>query len=364
MIRNRRDRGFTLVELLVAMAVFVVICGAALTFFAYHLPLFKSQQNMAGLNIATRNAVSQLQLDVINAGSGYYQGINIPDFPIGLTIENNVATSSSPCNTPATFAYGPNCFDQLNIIAIDPTVPPSHPASSQPCQPTDTSAILFADPISPTTTTQLANDYHSGDEVLLIKSDGSQLMTTVILSKDGAVTGGKVQLQHNKTAADGTNPLGDPAGITSYANNKLGASFCPGDWILKINPITYKVDTSTASNPKLIREQPSGSTNDVVLAEQVVGFKVGAIIWNSCTPSCTSDDGSTYIYDDSTYSSGGVLQKHNYTLIRSVQIELIGRTTPNFDPTYRYRNGFDGGPYQIESVSVVVNPRNLTMNNQ
>jgi hypothetical protein len=345
-------------ELLVAVAVFTVIFGAALTLFSKHQPLFRNQQNMAGLNIAVRNAVSQLELDVINAGSGYYQGINIPDFPVGLTIQNNTTT---PCNTPSTFTYGPNCFDQLNIIAIDTTVPPSHPASSQPCQPTDTSAILFADPINPTTTTQLAGYYHNGDEVLVVKADGSQ-MTTVILSKDGAVTGGKVQLQHNKTAADGTNTSGDPAGISTYANNKLGTQYCPADWILKINPITFKVDTSTASDPKLIREQPSGSTNDVILAEQVVGFKVGAIIWNSCSPSCTSDDGSTYVYDDSTYASGGVSQAHNYSLIRSVQIELIGRTTPNPDPTYRYRNGFDGGPYQIEGVSVVVNPRNLTMN--
>ncbi len=361
--RNRRDLGFTLLELLIATAIFVVISGAALSLFAKHQPLYNQQQNLAGLNIAVRNAVSQLQLDVINAGSGYYQGINIPDFPIGLTIQNNTTT---PCNTPATYTYGANCFDHLNVIGIDPNTPPSHPWDSggnNNCHDTSVNSVVFAIPVSPTTNAQLAADYHNGDEVLLIKSDGSGLMTTAILSKDGKVAGGKVQLQHNPTAADGTNGSADPAGITTYPNNKLGVSFCPADWILKIIPITYKVDTSTASDPKLIREQPSGSTNDVVLAEQIVGFKVGAITWNSCTGGCTSDDGSTYNYDDSSYADASGAQAHNYTLIRSVQIELIGRTTPNPDPTYRYRNGFDGGPYQIESVSVVVNPRNLTMNN-
>jgi prepilin-type N-terminal cleavage/methylation domain-containing protein len=356
--RNHRVRGFTLIELLVAAAVFVVIGGAALTLVAKHQPLFNQQQNMAALNIAIRNAVSQLQLDTINAGSGYYQGINIPDFPIGLTIQNHTTT---PCNTPSTFTYGPNCFDQLNIIAVDASAPPSHPTDIGTNCVSTTSSVLFANPISPTTAAQLASDYHNGDQLLLVSSDGSQ-MTSVILSSDGSVSGGKVQLQHNPTASDGTNSS-DLTGIATNPNNKLGTNFCGSDWVLKISPITYKVDTSTPSDPKLIREQPTGSTNDVVVAEQVVGFKVGAIIWNSCTPSCTSDDGSTYNYDASTYTSGGVSQAYNYSLIRSVQIELIGRTNPNPDPTYRYRNGFDGGPYQIESVSIVVNPRNLTMSN-
>ena len=356
--RNRRDRGFTLVELLVAAFVTVLICGAALALFSKHAPLFNQQQNLAGLNIQIRNAVSQLQLDTINAGSGYYQGINIPDFPIGLTIQNHTTT---PCNTPATLTYGPNCFDQLNIVAVDSSAPPSHPTDIGTNCVSSTSATLFANPISPTTAAQLAADFNNGDQLLLVNSDGSQ-MTSVTLTKDGSVSGSKVQLQHNPTGADGTN-ASDPAYIAVNPNNKLGTTFCNSDWILKISPITYKVDTSTPSDPKLIREQPSGSTNDVVVAEQIIGFKVGAITWNSCTPSCASDDGSTYNYDSSTYVSGGVAQAYNFSLIRSVQMELIGRTNPNPDPSYVYRNGFDKGPYQIQSVSVVVNPRNLTMSN-
>ena len=99
----------------------------------------------------------------------------------------------------------------------------------------------------------------------------------------------------------------------------------------------------------------------------MIGFKVGAALW------ANSDDCGIYNYyasnplgspplcDAGANTSG---YNNEFWLIRSIQISLIGRTTPATDPTYTYRNGFDNGPYQIESVSVVVNPRNLSMNNQ
>ncbi|MBI3669729.1 MAG: hypothetical protein HY237_08120, partial [Acidobacteria bacterium] len=51
----------------------------------------------------------------------------------------------------------------------------------------------------------------------------------------------------------------------------------------------------------------------------------------------------------------------DYTLVRAVRVSLIGRTPPVTDPTFKFRNTFDGGPYQIQGLSVVVNPRNLSM---
>ncbi len=56
--------------------------------FQQHVPLFTQQQNQTAVNVAMRNAAAQMQIDLANAGSGYYQGINIPAWPIGLTIVN------------------------------------------------------------------------------------------------------------------------------------------------------------------------------------------------------------------------------------------------------------------------------------
>jgi prepilin-type N-terminal cleavage/methylation domain-containing protein len=75
--------GFTLVELLVAMAIFMVIGGAGIALLAQHQPIFNQQQNLAEVNIALRNAVAQMQIDIGNAGANYYPTVNIPNYPVG-----------------------------------------------------------------------------------------------------------------------------------------------------------------------------------------------------------------------------------------------------------------------------------------
>jgi len=97
-----------------------------------------------------------------------------------------------------------------------------------------------------------------------------------------------------------------------------------------------------------------------VVAEQVIGFKLGASIWND------SNGTDQYYFDASAYpnADGTGTDPYNYTLVRSIRVSLIGRTTPIVDPTYSFRNTFDNGAYQIQAVSVVVNPRNLSMKDQ
>jgi prepilin-type N-terminal cleavage/methylation domain-containing protein len=341
---SKRAAGFSLVELMVAMAIFMVIGGAAVSLVKKHMPLFTAQQNQTGMNIALRNAVAQMQIDVVNAGTGYYQGVNIPAWPIGITIVNSAPGTG--CYDAATNTYGSTCFDTLNVIAIDQNTPPSNPQDIGANCVSTTSSSLFITPIGATTLSDLAADFHTGDQVLLVKSDGSQ-MSTAILTSDGQITGGKVKLAHNPTGADGTNTTSnDPLALTNTADsNKLGTQFCNTDWVLKLSPITYSVDASDPTDPKLVRTQ-SGQTN--VIAEQILGFKVGASIWNSATGT-----DNTYSFDASSYL-------HDWPLIRSIRVSMIGRTPA--DPSSTFRNGFDGGPYKIESVSVVINPRNLSMN--
>ena len=342
--KHKSPAGFSLVELTVAMAVFLVIGGAAVALVKMHVPIFTSQQNQTGLNLSMRNAVAQMQIDVVNAGTGYYQGVNIPSWPIGITVVNSAPGTGCYDSTAKT--YSSTCFDTLNVIAMDQNTPPSNPSDIGANCVSTTSSSLFVTPVGTTTLAQLAADFHSGDQLLLVKSDGSQ-MTTTILTGDGAVTGGKVKLPHNPTGAAGTNTTAnDPLALSNSADsNKLGVQFCNTDWVLKLAPITYQVDASDPTDPKLTRTE-GGQTN--VIAEQIIGFKVGASIWNGGTD-------STYNFDAKTYST-----PYDWSLIRAVRVSMIGRTPADVKNTFR--NSFDGGAYKIESVSVVINPRNLSMN--
>ena len=347
-VHTREAAGFSLLELLVAMVVFLVVAGAAFSLFAPQQTQFHQQEGTTGLNIGLRNAMTKLELDLTNAGTGYYAGANIPGFPVGVTLVNN--PSGTGCHTSGTTTYTANCFDTLNIIAVNSSVLPTHVDGNGTSCSSVTSSIIFADAASGSTPAATAANYKAGDQVLLVSANGNQ-MSSFILTSDGSVSGTKIQLQHNPSNANGTNaPSDDPLGITTNANNKLGVTFCTSDWILKLEPITYKADTSNPNDPKLVRVQDGTS---VTVMDQVIGFRVGAAIWNSALGTTYQ----TYNYDASTYDN-----PYDFSLIRSLRISLIGRTTPSTDPQYTFRNTFDNGPYQVQGISMVANPRNLSMN--
>ncbi len=377
---KKRQSGFSLIELLVAAAIFTLIGGASLSLFARHVPLFNQQQNLAGLNIAMRNAAAQIQVDIVNGGAGYYSSMNIPSWPVGIVINNNVVSSSGDCHSGTT--YGANCFDAFTVIVSDPLTTPANPLSGTSgglpvtagtCAAikTDTSAsssIYLPVPTTPDpatgsayTAATYAAKFKNGDQILIEKGDGSKY-TTVKLTAAGAtsVVGGTtyVLLTHGTTtAANGTNAAADDiTGMSVNSSDQTTSQFCATDWLLRLTPIKYDVDISTPSDPKLRRTVlvagATPSANGVTLAEQVIGFKVGASLVSGTT------DTSTYNFDASTFGSGS---GYDFTVVRSVMVSIIGRTTPNPDPTYVFRNTFDSGPYEVQGTSVVVNPRNMSM---
>jgi hypothetical protein len=123
-----------------------------------------------------------------------------------------------------------------------------------------------------------------------------------------------------------------------------GTSFpSDGSWnnqTIEINDSYYTVaSVSSATNPPTL----------TLSSGQDAGWQTNVTLHGPVSQSYTYD------YLNTDYNS-------DYTLVRAVRVTLIGRTTPSTDPTYRYRNPFDLGAYQIRGSSIIVNPRNLTMN--
>jgi prepilin-type N-terminal cleavage/methylation domain-containing protein len=347
--------GFSLLELLVAIVVFLVISAASFMLFSRHQTLLGREQGLTGLNIGLRNALTQIQIDVVNAGNGLIMGAYVPAWPVGVTIINQ--DPSTACNVPATFTYTSTCFDTLNVIAVDPNTPAWHPQTSGGASiDTSVQATLYAAPTGTYTATAYYQNFRAGDQILLIDATGTPY-TTVTLTANGALSSdsSKIVLTYTKTSAAGINPS-DPLHITTSASSTdLGVSYGPSDWLVRLLPITYSVDTTTnPANPQLTRQRGGG--NPDVVMEQVVAFKVGAAVFGTTT------SGFDYSYKAaSTPSNGGY--SNNFTLVRAVRVSLIGRTRPSTDPSYTYRNAFDQGPYQVLGNSIIVNPRNLSMNN-
>jgi len=400
---NRRTAGFTMIEFLVAMGMFLIIGATTLSMFANNAPLFSQQQNTASLNIGLQNVVSQMQLDLVNAGTGYYPGMLLPSWPTGVTIINQIP--SSACNVPSTYTYTSTCFDKLNILAINPNTPPAHPTDStgatgstncssvsattpggSPAQ--DTALTFYIQPNSGQTPTQTATGFKSGDQLLLVQSiagsgnvngvttggattvgtNGAQI-NTIVLTGSPVVNASTVGLPFKASGnGAGSTPLGmnssadDPLDITTSSTaTNLGTTFCPADWVLKLDPITYQVSTTNSADPTLTRTHTvSGTVNVDNIAEQIIGFKVGAAVWGIPDNGITTSTTLYNFYAQNATTASPIGYNNNYSLVRSVRVSLIGRTAPNIaDP---FRNTFDGGPYQVLGADVVVNPRNMTMN--
>jgi len=367
-VSQRRARcagaaGFTLIELLVAVTVFLIIGGAAMSLFRNHVSQFTTQQNQVGLNTSLRNALTQMEVDIANAGTGYFTTVDKANFPIGVTIGSG--GSKVACNNGQT--YPAACFDTLNILSVDPNTPPGQAdAGTQAgCTTTTTgtgsviippAGSLNAATGLPWTAAQYAALFTTGNQVLF---SSNLNYNTSVLTANGAVgAGGDIALQFQPTAAAtlANNSTTDPLGISSAPDPNLQTSFCAGtSWVVKLAPqITYGVDTITnPANPALYRKIGAAGVQTPI-ADQIIGFRLVTTL-NNCAIAMTDWPAAP---GQPKCNCGNT----NFNQIRTVQISLIGRTTPLPNSADTFHNAFDQGPYRIEAVSVTASPRNLSMN--
>ncbi len=371
------DAGFSLVELLVAMIIFMLVAAAGFTLFSKQQNASSRQQGQAALNVGVRNAISMLQMDLVNAGSGLITGSSVPGFPVGVTFSHATGTCYNSAANPPT--YGAGCFDTLNIITADPNTPPIHATNSvgvtTGATGSDTSTgSAYGLAASGLTLAQTAAKFANNDQILLVSSDGTKF-TSVVLTAAPAASASAVVFSFARTTTSGTvtgvnandplsmakQPINDKVNDTNTGatyTDQLNGTFSPTDWIIRLAPVTYSVDATTDANNPTLKRRQSGISNAV--EEQVIGFRVGASIWNDATQNSfqSGANGQQYYYDPASFPA----HTNDFSLVRSVRISLIARTAPSKDPSFTFRNQFDSGAYLIQGASVIVNPRNLSMN--
>ncbi len=377
--RGTGSGGFTLIELMISITVFVIIGAAAMNLFRQHAALFNDQQYQIGLNVSLRNALSQIESDVVNAGTGWYSVANISSWPVGITVVNNTAGGAT-CHPAGTATYNAACFDTLNVITPDPNTPPGQvyvaPGTGGCATPAlTTSGAMIMSPVAPATSAQLIAGFTANSQVVFIHvgTSGTQ-MTTAILSANAAASGANVSIAYGPTnltpAGTNTGTTNDQLNLTtatdtSIVPSPLTNSFCSGtDWVVKLAPVKYWVDTALdPTGPTLVRTE-NGVENPI--ASQIIGFKVGAstVVLNGAGTAISSS--AQYCYNSASTTSP--CYDNQYDQVRSVRISVIGRTPPkvysnsNVYSAGIFTNTFDGQPYKIQALSIIVNPRNLSMN--
>lgn len=351
-------RGFSLLEVLVAIAVFLIISSVAFTLFNNQQKLLTQQQGISGLNIGLRNALTQIQIDSANSANGLMLGAYTPAWPVGAVIVNQ--NPGSACNTGSPlYEFNSGCFDTLIIILADRNTPSCNLAANLN---THTASTVNVIPSTGTAATYYSN-FQSGDELMVVSGAGKPF-TTITLTANGSASGSNIALSFTSTGSTGINSKdtpGPPSGtglllttdaLSTYLGVNYYASSPTTDWVIRLAPIKYYVDTTTPSDPKLMRQV--GSATAVEVMDQIVSFKVGAAL--------EDDNTGNYYYNSSatTNALGGF--NNDFTLVRAIRVNLMARTPPN--ATVSYRNQFDGGPYQVLGSSVVINLRNMSMNDQ
>ena len=322
---SRKQTGFSLLELMIAMTVFLIIGGTAMTLFRQNTNLYTDQQGTTALNVTLRNSLAQIQNDVVNAANGYYNtGTATAGWPFGITAKN--------------VAGG---YDTLNVLI--PSVAPAQLPTGT-CIDTSTGVGSIVAPSGAT-----ASAYSAGNEVLFVNSTGNQFTTGMLT---GATTAGaNINLTYQPTSSTGLNSTtNDPLGVSTTALpstsvDQLSNSFCQntGAWVILLGKTTFTVNGTN----QLTRQVGAGTIEPI--ADQIIGFKVGVSQFTSAAGGGTSGQ---YYYDNSYYARS----------IRSVRVSVIGRTTPGQWSGTNFANTFDGGNYKIEALSLVINPRNLSMN--
>ena len=313
----KNNKGFTMIELLIAMAISTMAMAAIYTAYNIQQKSFRQQNMISQMQQNARAAMFMLTRDVRMAGFGMASGqISYYDGSNTVTINAVTGTNSNP--------------DTINIIYADAScttfITTAMPTPSSELNVDDTSCFA-------------AND-------LVIVSDGTNADIIQITAIQSSM--GTEKLQHNS----GMNPdtgkkyLNSPSG-TSHAYG-AGASMYKLKWI------SYDIDSSDSAHPRLRvdTDGPLGGSSSQPFAENIEDLQIVYIF---------EDGNELNMYDDGTDAD----DTNDADDIRSVRVSVLARTDTidiNFSGNRPALEDHGAGPvdkYRRRLLTSTIKIRNL-----
>lgn len=266
--RRTRQSGFTLLELLVVMAIVLVIMGVTLTALSNSYRATESAKAITGLNNNLRIGIDQMVKDFIQVGQGMPTGrvVEVPNGAGALQIQRPHPDGSTCTDWPDTttelpaLTPGPGCGPDVDGVATDIVTVLAGDSSVDHVPLTAINMVGHAVTIADSGAGGIdisdgdADDIRVGDLIMLTKDNASTLLYVTAVDGMQTITfgtGDPMNLNQYDTTLAMTGTLNQlnavaPAGEVSAA---LG-----GPTATRMRMVTYYLDTSlTPGTPRLMR---------------------------------------------------------------------------------------------------------------
>ncbi len=347
---RRCDRGFTLVEILIATALGTAIVGSALTLFTGAVSASFTVMQRAEMQQNARGSVNALVHDLSVAGTGIpYGGVPLPG-GAGSTV------ARFACNQIGVCYVANNSFLNNRLSAVVPN-PGGGPTMIGKL--TSTITVAYADLGLAINQYPLANISAAGDQIT-VDSRSAPLLTN---AAKGVQVGDLILVTNTKgSAVAEVSSVGPGAGILNFAssdplNFNQPAAASGKISSLALSPGVYPPTTATRIFlvTYFIQQLPGpdgvmNTPDDVIrLMRQVNGLTAIPIADN-----IENLQFSYEIFDDTSGVETANTQNANlqYNQIRKVNIAVTARSASKFSPK--------STEYQRLTLATSVSPRNLT----
>lgn len=347
----KRQSGFTLVELMITMVVFVFAIAAASRIFTGLLTQFKQQSKIAETNIEGIVGLDMLRKDIAQAGLGLPWNVtgvsdtngddNLWDEVPGYTEATDATYNDAPNNQPSAFKSGDGAAaDGSDYLIIKS-------ASAATIAAAGKNTRLKSAPPYVRTWSLYTDDLQGTDRVVVL-SPGA----TDTNSRSLVVTGGSFHTQFNTVATYAPVDNMDVRlvyGISpANAANLLRAPFNRADYYLSAANVPTRCATGTSVLVKATLNHVTGNLDEMPILDCVADMQVVYAMDNDEDGDFENGVGG----DAYTNSLAGLTSQQIRTRVREVQAYILAHEGQR-DPNFTFNNFIAGTSVRVGRSAVL-----------